>query len=120
MSLIRPEANVQQQVGVSVETTLEQRILGELGNLNKSVTDIKHNQELMSVRLLGDIDGDTEHGRLPIIERTVSDHGERIEDLEENQTRWKAYMTAGVAIGSVFGSIVTLLVRAAIDMWHRG
>lgn len=102
-----------------MEITVEQQILAELTLLNKQVTEIKHGQELMETSLLGSAKGDTEHGRLPIVEAKVKDHGGRIAILEENQTRWKAFMTAGIAIGSVLGSVATLLVRSLFDMWRH-
>jgi hypothetical protein len=111
MSLMRPEHNL--EVGAVQETTLELRILGELNRMNLSVQKIDRNQEMMSVRLLGAIDGDTQHGRLPIVERSVGDHETRLESLEKDRIRYKAYIAAAAAIGGCAGSIITVLSHFA-------
>lgn len=119
MALLRPENAASQEPSVALEAKVEHQILTELQGLNKSVVDLKHEQKLMAVRLLGDVDGDTPHGRLPILETTVKDHGIRLSIVETNQTRWKAYFGAGIAIGSVAGSIVALVVKSAIDLFRH-
>jgi hypothetical protein len=113
MSLVRPEHHL--EVQPVQETTLQQQILGELGLLNKQVIKIDHNQQLLSVALLGSIDGDTKHGRLPIVEQRVDDHAARLESLEQDRLRWNiAVRTASAIAGSVgalVGSIATLVVN---------
>jgi hypothetical protein len=95
--------------------SLQQQILGELGHLNKSVMKIDHNQQLMSVALLGSIDGDTKHGRLPIVEMRVDNHAQRLEALEADRIRWNtAVRTASViagCVGAVMGTLATLLMN---------
>jgi hypothetical protein len=97
-----------------VEVTVEQQILGEIRGLGKSVDKIERNQELMSVKLLGGLDEDTKHGRLPIVETKVDDHDSRIESLELDRVRWKAYAIAAAAIGGVMGSVASSLIHAAL------
>jgi len=121
MTLLRPEhtPHISQETGVALEAKVEQQILTELQGLSKTVVGIKHEQEMMAVRLLGDVNADTPHGRLPILERTVRDHGERLGVVETNQTRWRAYFGAGIAIGSVAGSVLGLVVKSAIDLFKH-
>jgi hypothetical protein len=119
MTLIRQEGQVHQQLSASLEITLEQRILGELGSLKHSVEKIDRNQEKMSIRLLGGVDGDTQYGRLPMVERRSDDHEDRIKSLENDHIRWKAYAAAAALIGGCAGSVITLLVHSAITFYQR-
>jgi hypothetical protein len=117
MSLIRPQAHQNQEQGVGLEMNMEQQILGQLTLLNQKVTDIKHGQELLEVSLLGSVEGDTQHGRLPTVERVVGDLLARTKSLEDDRIRWKAYAAAAAAIGGVAGSALRLLIHSAIALF---
>jgi hypothetical protein len=114
MSLIRPEARLELSGELSLETTVEQRILAELQRLTTSVGKVEHNQQLMSVRLLGDVDGDTEHGRLPIVEAKVTNHDGRLSALESDNIRWRAYIAAAACFGGIVGSVLSLIGRLLV------
>lgn len=102
-----------------VEVTVEQQILGEIRGLGKSVDKIERNQEMMSIKLLGGLDEDTKHGRLPIVETKVEDHGVRIELLERNLIRWKAYALAAAAIGGVMGSVASTILHGLLALMGK-
>jgi hypothetical protein len=118
MALNRPPMHLSQEPVDRPEGTLEmnveQQILGQLTLLNRQVTEIKHGQELMEVSLLGSIEGDTQHGRLPMVENTSKDHEHRLKSLENDRIRWKAYAAAAAFIGGVAGSALTLIIHSAI------
>jgi hypothetical protein len=113
MSLVRPEQRL--EVGPVQETTLQQQILGELGKLSNQVVKVVHGQELLSVQLLGSVDGDTKHGRLPIVEQRVDNHAARLTSLEADRIRWNAAVRTASAIagsvGALVGSVATLVVN---------
>lgn len=77
MSLVKPSAHVAQEVEAALETTLEQRILAELG-------DIKESQSFMRIMLLGGVYRDVQHdGKLPVLDATIKLQTAHIELLEK-------------------------------------
>ena len=77
MTLVKPSAHMSQEVEVALETTLEQRILAELG-------DIKESQSFMRIMLLGGVYRDVQHeGKLPVLDATIRMQTAHIELCEK-------------------------------------
>lgn len=70
---------------------LRKEMSDELGGLRGQVRDLR-------TVLLGDGEGETKHGRIPMLEARVDDHEARISDLEKTKIKWTAY---GFAAGAV-------------------
>lgn len=115
--IVRPDHTL--ETAPMAEINFEQQILGELGALSKSVNKIEHNQDLMSVALLGSTAGDTKYGRLPQVETKVDLHETRLVSLEADRIRWKAYAVAAAAIGGVMGSVASSLIHAALVLFGK-
>lgn len=120
MTVVRPQSHMRQDVGDALEMNVEQQILGQLTQLNEKVTGIQHSQSLMEVKLLGGTEGDTAHGRLPMVETLAANLLKRVIDLENQNIRWKAYAAAAAAIGGCAGSGITTLIHlATAALGHR-
>ena len=104
MPLVKPGHNRIQQEPTQ-ELTLEQQILGEL--------------RMLRVELLGSVDGDTTHGRLPRVETTSADHEARIKVLENDKIRWKAYAAASAAIGGFMGGAIVTVVEVVMEFLRK-
>lgn len=107
MTVVRPSNRMDVEIGA--EMSLEQQVLGQLTLLNAKVTTIQHGQDLFRKELMGDVAGDTPHGRLPRVERETSDHETRLGSLENDRIRWKAYAAASAFIGGLAGAAITSL-----------
>lgn len=63
-----------------------------------SLERIERMMEHLLIQLLGSVDGDTEHGRLPRVEAEIAEHDKRLRSLENIYVRG-----SGVAFAIVVG-----------------
>ena len=114
MSLVRPELRVE---GEPVqELAFGQRILDEVSGLRAEIQDLKHTQEKMTIKLLGDVGEDTKHGRLPMVEATMGEHEGRLKSLENSLVAAKAAAWTAGRIGGVLGGIIGTIVTAVVAL----
>ncbi|GGA80831.1 hypothetical protein GCM10011507_35060 [Edaphobacter acidisoli] len=116
MSLVRPEQRLEAEP--VQEVTFGQRILDDLSALHDEIKDLKHAQEKMTIKLLGEVGEDTKHGRLPMVEATAGDHENRIKSLENDRTAVKSAARTAAWIGGILGGIIgtgaTILANIAM------
>ncbi|MEG9430769.1 hypothetical protein [Terriglobus sp. ADX1] len=63
-----------------------------------SLQRIERMMEHLLIQLLGSVDGDTEHGRLPRVEAEVAEHDKRLRSLENIYVRGTG-VTLAIVVG---------------------
>ena len=82
------------------EPSLESTILGELQGLRGQVRDLR------TVLMGTGGEGETPHGRLPLVEAKVGDHETRIKTLETAQIAVAAYWNSGKIVGHIITGLI--------------
>jgi hypothetical protein len=104
---------------------MEQRVVSQLNDISRQVgtvaddvTEIKRDNELLRQSLLGDVEGETPHGRIPKMEADIFNERQerlridkRLAELETAHVRYRAY---AVVIGVVTGSASGLFTGGAL------
>jgi hypothetical protein len=103
---------------------MEQRVVDQLENISEQMATvaedvgvIKRDQELLRQSILGGVDGETPHGRIPKIENEIfMERAERLEvhkrvvSLEQWRTQYKAYGVIVVAVSGIVSSILSSVI----------
>jgi hypothetical protein len=109
---------------------MEQRVVLQLNAIDvkldgvaSDVSDLKSNSDLFRQQILGDVDGESPHGRVPKIEHDLA--LERSERLELNKrlvvvelwmTKHKVYGAIVVAVSGVVSTILSSIVAGVALM----
>lgn len=114
MTLIRPprtRMSLEPEVEQVPELSIEQRILATVEGLDGKISSIEANSNIFRLIIMGDVEGETQHGRLPMVEGRVSGLEARMNKVEEQQQAWKNYLGAFTLVGMVLGYLLRLI-------WH--
>ncbi|MDP9039818.1 MAG: hypothetical protein M3O02_11195 [Acidobacteriota bacterium] len=96
---------------------MEQKILERVDLLVLQTGQLVEDGKLLRMELLGGVNGETKHGRLPRLEDDVDEHERRIKKLEIALIRWKAFTGAAAGIGAVVGSVTAFVVDAGLRVF---
>ncbi len=110
--------------------TTEQQLVTQLNAIGdqvstiaSDVSQIKNDGNLLKQNLLGGVDGETEHGRIPSAERRIIVLDTRVSTLETAHIKYRAYgavigVLSGIASAVVTSAIVLLLQYALLGKGH--
>lgn len=101
------------------EVSVEQQILTTVQGLDQKVEKVQKNGDFLRLMLLGDVNSETKHGRVPMAEADIRQLFLRVEKVEEQQIRWKAYTAAAAAIGGVAGSVAGVIIAVVVELLKR-
>ena len=125
MTLVPDRAKLLQATETNLDATIEQELLLEMRHTRKSTDELKGQLSEFRQALMGAPMGETAFGRLPMVERRLSDLDGRVEVLELAHLRVGAYgavaSRAGHFLAAMLGGCITLLANVAIKLvwWHR-
>ena len=113
----RPSKSKLIQSAPILEVTLEQQILTELQKVSQQQSELKGQVRDLRMSLMGKGDeGETEHGRLPLVESKVENFDARLKVLEDAHVRYGVYgrfITGGsAAAAGVIGIAVEKLFHS--------
>jgi hypothetical protein len=103
---------------------MEQRVVSQLSAIDvkldgvaSDVSDLKSNSDLFRQQILGDVDGESPHGRVPKLENDlVLERAERLEvhkrvvSLELWRTQYKAYGVIVIAVSGLVSSVLSSII----------
>lgn len=95
----------------------------QVSSVASDVAEIKNNGNLLRQNLLGGVEAEAPHGRVPALENRTGNHETRLQVLEGAHIRYKAY---GVVVGFLSGiisavitSAIILLIQKILQETHR-
>jgi hypothetical protein len=103
----------------SLETSVELQILSEIQAIRSEQQGLREGQEgargqIRDMRTIlmgsGEPSGETQYGRIPMVEASVKALDDRVDVLESNQVKASAYFNSA----RIFGHIITGCVGAAL------
>lgn len=113
-----------QMTEANVELSLEQSLLLEIQRVRVAQEEMKGQVSDFRTVLLGSKDGDTEFGRLPMVERATRRLESKVEALEEARLVAGVYGSVvtktGHFVSGFLGGVITLIADIVFRVvWHR-
>jgi len=107
-----------------LDLTVEQAILAELREVRTSSDQLKSQVRDLRTVLMGAADGDTQFGRLPMVEKGLKDLDARVAVLELAHVRAGVYSSVFSKTGGFLAGLIGAATTALADIifrliWHH-